>query len=206
MRRAYLLVVSLGILFFSLALYISIAPGWLSVAMAFLALVGLVLTLLITAILGFGKWRKSSRLWMAPALICLTFMAGGWIIPPPIGRAVRDWQFTRHLDRYNKVVDGVRNSAISCSHGPCGAKFDSIDVKYRPPQVRVIQAARCSEDAVVVVFLIDADVPLLHHGYAYRRYTEANTCVTEDMRPERRWPYLRHIVGDWYHFSDQAVL
>lgn len=206
MRRAYRLVVALGSIHFLLTLYIFIAPGWLSVPMAFLTLMSLALALLVTAILGFVEWRKSSRLWMAPALLCLTFMSSGWIIPPPIGRAVRDWRFTRHLDQYNRVVDGVRNGAISCSHGPCGAEFDSIDVKYRPPQVRTISAARCSEDAVVVVFLIDADVPLLHHGYVYRRYTEADTCVRGDLRPERRWPYLRHVVGDWYHFSDQPEL
>jgi hypothetical protein len=98
-------------------------------------------------------------------------------------------------------VDDVRSGVV-----PCGARLSIIDVKKLPTHVIRIKAARCSDGAVVVAFLTDTDVPLLHEGYVFKGYSDTNNCITADIRPEHQWPYVRHVIENWYHFSDQPGL
>lgn len=179
-------------------------PELLCIMLASLSFVGLALAFLITATLGFTRWRKSSAWWMMPALICLVFLLSAWL-SPPLGRLIADRQFERHSSDYLQVVEEVQSGSIPCP-AECGIRLTPIDVKRLPPRIRAVVAARCNSGAAVVGFLLDTDAPLVHEGYVYRGYDESQNCITEDMKPEKRWPYVRKITGNWYRFSDQPGL
>lgn len=204
MRTAYQLIVSIGISYFLLTLYVHIRPQWLCSVLSLLVFVALVLALLVTAIRGFTMWRQSSRLWMMPAAACLAFILAGRLTAPA-GQLVTNWEFKREVSQYLRVVDELRSGAIVCET-PCSAKLAALKSADRPLRVRALKAARCNDGTVVVAFLADSDVPLLHEGYVFKGYEETNSCVTDSMRPEKIWPYVRHVAGSWYHFSDQPGL
>jgi hypothetical protein len=199
MRRAVLLITLEGIIFFLLALSTSIKPQLLYSLMSILVFVLLALTLLYTAVLGFMVWRNISRLWMTPALLCLAFMLSAWCTPP-LGRIIADWQFRRHMNEYDEFVARFRKGPIPKG---CDTRLGAIDVKHLPHHTRVVLAACCSDGSVVVGFLSDTDVPLLHEGYVFKGYGERNSCVADSMKPENKWPYVRPVTGKWYHFSDK---
>lgn len=166
MRNAYKISIILGITCFLSVLYSYIKPEILCVMLGLATFVGLALAFVITAFIGFTRWRKSSRLWMMPMVICLTFLAAAWL-SKSVGRFVADWQFARYSSEYLLVVDDVRNGRISCP-AECGMKLTVIEVMPMPTHVRAILAAHCNNNVVIVGFLSDIDVPLVHEGYFYR--------------------------------------
>jgi hypothetical protein len=199
------MIVVVGSSYLLLNLYAYIWPQWLCIILSVVTLAGLVLALLATAVLGFFKWKKTSRWWMGPALICLAFLSGGTWLTRPMGRLIADWRFAESSGEYIKVVDEVRDGTISCP-AECRQKLTVLEAKGLPNRTRAIIAARCDTGAVVVGFLLDVDAPLVHEGYVYKGYQESDACILEAMRPEQRWPYVRHVRGNWYHFSDQPGL
>ncbi len=40
----------------------------------------------------------------------------------------------------------------------------------------------------------------------YKEYDEKNICAGNSLTPEENWPYIRHVNGNWFHFSDQPGL
>ena len=204
MRLLYWLIVVAGVLYFSLSLYTCVRPEWLGTIVSFLAFGFLGVTLVVTAILGLAKWRRLSRFWMMPTLLCLAFLLSARLTVR-LGQRIKDQEFETRESEYLKVVDGVKNGTIPC--GPsCNAKLTVFQTANLPPNVRVLIGARCDNGQVVVAFLANTDVPLLHEGYVFKGYDENSSCVTEAMRPENKWAYLRHVTERWYHFSDQPGL
>lgn len=146
--------------------------------------------------LGVRAWRRSSRLWMMPALTCLAFISSAWLTPP-LGRLIADRQFRRHLSEYIRVADELKSGEISCPDS-CRTRLGVINVGHQPAHVRAILAARCNDgSAVVVAFLIDTHVPLLHEGYVFEGYEDGNSCIKDSMKPEHRWPYMRQVMDRW---------
>jgi hypothetical protein len=200
MRIANRIIIVLGCCFFMFSLYAHILPSLICIAGAFLGFFILVLALLATVVLGLVRWRKSTRSWMIPVLLCLAFMSSAWI-NGPIGVFIADQLFRSHLNEYSQVVDDVRSGVI-----PCGAGLSILDIKEYPTHIIAVKGARCTNGAVVVAFLVSTDIPLLHEGYVFKGYAETNTCVADEIRPERQWPYVRHVMEKWYHFADQPGL
>jgi hypothetical protein len=162
----------------------------------------------VTLSSGILKWRKTTSLWPIPSLVCLVFTLGGFVITPTLGRYISDYIFEKHLDQYSRVVDNLRNGTISCTSA-CNADVEVIEVTSRPEHIRDIWGARCDDNGVIVLLRIDTDVPLLHEGYFYKDYGESSNCGLRSVSPEFGWPhtpYVRQIIGHWYHFSDQPGL
>src|SRR5947207_15124120 len=106
-RAPYRIIVVVGVVYFLLVVSMYSKPFWLCILLVVLTLLFLAIGLLVTAIVGFTKWRRLSRLWMMPALVCLAFILSAWFAPP-MGRFIADWEFRRHLVEYVRVVDDVR--------------------------------------------------------------------------------------------------
>ena len=204
MRTTLRSIIAVGIIYFSLTLSTYIKPEWLCTMLSLLTLTMLVVSLLVTTIIGISKWRHQSRFWIVPALACVAFIASTWMAPP-IGRFVADWEFGRHLNEYSRVVNDVRNGVLSCAT-PCQGRFSLVEMRNRPKHIKALKAAQCSNEAVAVAFVIDTDVPLLHEGYVFRDFDESVACATDAVKLENNWPYIRHVSGQWYHFSDQPGL
>jgi len=160
----------------------------------------LVLTV-VAGISGFKEWRKCSRFWAAPSLVCLVCVVAAFFWAPPIGEAISDRIFERHVIEYSKVVDGIRNGTISCQT-PCEAEFGFIQMENKPTHVRALLGARCDDGGVSVLFLLNTDVILHHEGYLFRNFGTKSNCNPGKMRSELDKYYIRHIAGPWYHFSD----
>lgn len=204
MRTWYRLIVAFGASYVLLNLYSYITPEWLCAILSVVALVALVVALLFTAVRGFRTWRKTSQYWMVPALVSIAFILTTWLVPP-LGRSIADLRFKSHLSDYEKIVVELRNDA-NFPNSTAGAGLNLIKDKKLPSHVQAIKAGRCGDRVMVAAFLLETDVPLLHEGYVYKGYQETDSCVGDVLKPENNWPYIRHVYGNWYHFSDQPGL
>ncbi|MDR3412315.1 MAG: hypothetical protein P4L87_15475 [Formivibrio sp.] len=208
MKKTSWAIVVVGVCCFFLRLSTYVMPEFLCILLSTLLLVALVVLLVVSSRVGFIRWRKSSHLWPAPSLVCLAFILCAYYFAPSMGRYISDWKFGRHLAEYSRVVNGLKNGTISCAT-PCNANVEVIEVTSRPAHIRDIWGARCDDNGVIVLFRVDTDVPLLHEGYFFKDYGVTSNCNIRSVSPEVSWPhvpYIRHIAGQWYRFSDQPGL
>jgi len=173
-------------------------PESICLFLSLFLLVALPVMSVIVAIRGFKEWRKYSRLWAAPSLVCLLSVAAAWFCAGSIGEAISDRIFARHVIEYSKVVDGLRNGTISCQ-APCDAEFGFIAMEKKPTHIRALFGARCDDGGVSVQFLIDTDVLLHHEGYLFKDFGAKSNCSASERLGKL---YIRQIAGPWYHFSD----
>ena len=204
MANTYSRIIVLGVCCFLFTLYTRIWPELFCIVLAAVSFIGLGIMFVFALIRGFAKWRKSSPFWMLPALLCLGFLAASWF-NPPLGRLIADRQFQKNKDEYLRVVEKIRNGTIACP-AECGSRLTPIDGNDLPHHTRAIMAARCKDgETVVVGFLSDVDAPGVHEGYIFED-SRNTACLTEDMKPQNKWPFVRHVSENWYHFSDQSGL
>ena len=200
MLMGYRLLAGLGSVCFIATLCMYAAPHWISVLLAAVSFLGLVIFLISIAIMGLARWRKTSNAWMLPTVVCAAIMLVVWFVPT-VGRKLADRQFERNLSKYEEVVAEIKNTENVRS-----PELNVINTSHKVYGVRAIKAARCADGTVVVAFLLDVDVPLLHEGYVYNGSQENITCLETKAKPERNRPYTRPVVGNWFHFSDQPGL
>jgi hypothetical protein len=203
MRTAFRVAITIGIICFALTVWSYAAPEWLCVILSFVALASLALTLPISASFGLMRWKKSPRLWILPALVCAAFLATSWWLAPPLGRFLGDLRFRKHLSEYQNVVNEVHGDE-GFAPPSVGAGWTIYEPRQRPIYVKAVEVGRCDDGSVVIAFLSDTDAPLLHEGYVYEGF--GNGCESADVSPEKRWPYVRPVIQNWYHFSDQPGL
>ena len=165
----------------------------------------LVVALFLSATYGFRVWRRSSRLWILPALMCLAFLVSTWYTAAPVGQFMADWEFKRHLNEYLRVVEDFKSGRIPCRHG-CNGEFDRLDTGDGMKNIMFLLAAHCEDGTVGMAFLVGTDVPLLHEGYFFKGYGDGSACRADPYSLEKKWPYVRHVEGQWYHFSDEPGL
>ena len=203
-----ILIVAAGGSFLLLRLSTYIIPEIICIFLTYLLGLALLIFCVMSARAGFTKWRSTSGLWAMPAVICFAFILIGFEIIPSLGRRLTNSLLDKNLNTYSRVVDDFRKGTISCT-GSCNASIELLQVPSRPPHVRDIWGARCDDSGVVVLFRLNTDVPLLHEGFLFKDYGEVSNCGVQALSPEVGWPhtpYVRHIVGHWYHFSDQPGL
>lgn len=202
MKKAYYIGTALGISCSLFTLWMYTMPHLLAILLAAATFMGLVVSLLASGILGWARWRRTSRLWMVPALICLASIVIAWFTPA-VGRLLADEIFKRRLAEYTEVIEEIQNDKKTIA---ANGNLIAVDPRNPPHDVRAVRALRCHDGALIAEFLLDTKVPLVHDGYVYKGYEENNACMSLTVRPEKRWPYVRHVSGNWYHFSDQPGL
>ena len=198
----YAVISIVGLLYFVLNVSTYVVPEWFVVNLSLFLLVLFVITTVTMTIWGFLRRQQSPRWWL-PAFACLAITLSGWLAAP-VGRFIADARFKRHLPEYSAVVDQIRDGSISCPP-TCNTRLEILDIKQRPYYTRSVLAARCSDGPLMVSFLLDVGVPLLHEGYMFKDENGAR-CSTDAMRMEVKCPYVRHVIGNWFHFSDQPGL
>jgi hypothetical protein len=159
----------------------------------------------VTAAIGITEWRKSSRKWMLPATIALLSVIGTWFAPPSVGRRIADWQFQTHLGDYEDIVERFRLGTIPCP-ADCSVHSVALKVGRRPPGIVSVRASVCNDKSFIVAFIRATSVPLLHEGYVVSKGKEGSNCSDGALTLQGMCPYVRHVFGDWYHFSDQPGL
>jgi len=206
METAVRWIVALGSILFVLRLSSYVLPEFACILLSLVVLLALVILLARAFLAGLLKWRKSTNFWPIPALVCLAFILGSLYLPSPIGRRISDRMFERHLGDYARVVDNFRNGSVRCANS-CNGNVQKLEGTILPAHVLDIWGAHCDESGgVILLFLQDTDVPLLHRGYMFRDYEEGSDCSKQYGSRElagSRFPYVRQIEGHWYRFSDQ---
>lgn len=119
---------------FGLRLYAYVWPEFL--CLVFSVLTGVILLLLFVRalLMGFTKWRGTSRWWMLPSLVCLAVMVCVYFVPPSIGPAIADRRFTSRLAEYSRTVDDFRDGTAVCTR-PCDAQFAMVEARQLPSKV-----------------------------------------------------------------------
>jgi hypothetical protein len=207
MKKICWFAVTVGVSSFVLRLSTYVFPELFGILLTYLLYVVLAVMLLVALRVGFVRWRKVSRLWPVPALVCLAFIICA-CFTPSIGQHISDWRFGRHLAEYSRVVDSLRKGTTSCAT-PCNAEVEVIETTSRPEHIRDVWGAHCDDGGVIVLFRVGTDVPFLHEGYFFKDYGTSSNCNTRSVSPDVGWPhvpYIRHITGQWYRFSDQPGL
>jgi hypothetical protein len=208
MKRMLVWIVAIGSSFLLLRLFVYVFPEAVCILVAWLLLFTLLLFFGISMKAGVTSWRHTSGLWALPALMCAAYIVIGLVVIPPIGPYITDWLFMKNLNTYSSVVDDFRNGTISCTR-PCTGKMELMHLARRPAYVLDVWGVHCDDGGAIVLFLSDSDVPLLHEGFFFKDYGASSNCEKESLSPESGWPnaaFVRHIVGRWYHFSDQPGL
>jgi hypothetical protein len=202
MRTAYRLIILFGVgLFLSLLLPFTIGPNlfltFLQTTVALICFFGLVFAAVATLIIGFFSWRKPSRLWMCPALLCLALILS-FLVCSKFGvwADVDTWWFKQRMTPYVKIVDSIQSGVI-----PCSPTIAGIDITNLPSGISGVAAARCSDGSVLVEFYGTGSSFAGNMGYLFKNYTETNNCIADNIKPEKV-KHLHHIIDNWYKFSD----
>jgi len=197
MRTAYRFIILWGGSLLLSQLLVTPGPNIFQGAVFLICFLGLVFTFITTLIVGFASWKKSSRLWICPALLCIAFILS-FIICARIGvpSSVDAWRFKKHMAAYDKIVDSIQSGVV-----PCGSTITGINITNLPSGIRNILAARCPDGSVFVEFVGKGSSFAGHSGYLFKDYTEPNNCFANKIKPEQNW-HLRHITGKWYKFFD----
>jgi len=205
MRRLSCINAVTGFAYTLLGILAHARPEFLCLLLLLAALLALVVQLFVDLFLGIRAWRRESRLWWIPMVICAVFLSAGWFLAPPIGRAIADWKFRKHVAELNVIVNGISDGSIQCE-GPCVTAFAPLDLATPPRNIRAIFAERCDPRTVIVAFLLKTDVPLLHEGYFYKSSGADDHCAKEGSWEKEKYLYERSLTGDWHHFSDEPGL
>lgn len=209
MRKISWWIISVGTTCIATRLCSYAMPEFLSIFLSLLLFLLLLVLLFVAVRKGFVIWRQVNRFWITPSLVCVLFISC-FYFASPMGQLISNWQFSRHIAEYSRFVEAFENRAISCQ-APCNAELQRIEATdknvriSRPPHIRQVMGARCNDAGTMLLFLVDTDVPLLHEGYLFKGYGENSNCNNGSVKPEKRWE-IRHITGNWYHFSDQPGL
>lgn len=124
---------------------------------------------------------------------------------PAAGRHLADYQFKKHLAEYNEVVAEVKRT----KNVQTVALVEAIRAKhleYLLHNLRFISATRCEDNSIVVAFTLNTQVMLLHEGYIYSDNLTSCKVASDGIPIESKWPYIRPVIADWHHFSDQPGL
>jgi hypothetical protein len=116
-----------------------------------------------------------------------------------------DWGFKRHLNEYLRVVEDFKSGRIPCRKG-CNGEFERLDTGDGMKNIVFLLAAHCEHGTVGVAFMAHTDVILLHEGYFFKGYGDGSACSADPDSLEKKWAYVRHVEGQWYHFSDEPGL
>jgi hypothetical protein len=205
MERVYRWIVALGSILFVLGVSSYAFPELACLLVSILVLATLVVLLTASLVSGLMKWRKFSKFWPMPALVCGAFILCWFYLASPTGRYLSDRIFERHLGDYARVVDNFKSGSVLCASA-CKGDINAIETTDLPAHVLKILGTHCDGNGVVVLFLRDTDVPLLHEGYMFKDYEEGSDCSKRFGARDFVWlhlPYVRPIEGHWYRFSDE---
>ena len=208
MKRTMIWIVAVGGVFLLLRLFVYVFPEALCLFLSCSLAVGLLILFGISLKEGVTTWRKTSVLWLLPTLICLEFILVGVGVMPALGPPIADWLFVRNLNAYSGVVGDFRKGAISCM-SPCTGEMVPMHLAHRPPGIRNAWGVHCDDGGAIVMLFVNTDVLLLHEGYFFKEYGDGSNCALQSLSPEVGWPrvrYVRHVAGQWYHFSDAPGL
>jgi hypothetical protein len=193
MKTAYRLAIIFGIMF-SLCVVIEQVRPLLSCLFGLAAcLLGLGSLALAALIKGFIQWRKTSRRWIGPFVVCVAFILA-FPIDQAIGAMIADMEFKSHLQEYDRFVEDVRNGTI-----PCEAKSCMIQPKIMPSNVKAIFGARYPDGSVFVQFLVGEGF-MYHTGYIFDGSGTNKDCIAAYKDRADRVG-LRPLVGNWYYFA-----
>jgi len=194
-----IVLLGIGLLMLSASFYS--LPSLFCVLGAVIIIFCLVITLFCVVTVGLLKGGVQAYRWVLLALCCFLMVYGALVLGKAIGVSIADMRFRRNLGAYSKIVDDIRNGIT-----PCNINLSRINVPQLPDNVVGVMAAYRRGVSIRVAFVAATDIPLLHEGYVYMWCSETNSSDPCDLRPEQRWPYIRRVDGNWYHFSDRPGL
>jgi hypothetical protein len=195
MRTAYRLIILFGVGLYLSDLPLTTVPNLIQPLFVLGCSLGLLFALIVTFIIGLFRWRKLSRWWMGPALLCIAFILSFIICGRIEMRLGGDhWLFKRNMVPYVRIVDSIKSGAV-----PCGSKIANINITNLPSGIRNVAAARCSDGSAVVLFVGKGSSFAGDFGYLYKDYSETNSCIADNIKPDQLGR-LNHIIDNWYEF------
>jgi hypothetical protein len=208
MKKTFRWIVALGVSLFILNLSTHVLPEFGCVLMSMLIFLVLVAVLAIALVVGFLRWRRSSKLWPVPALVGVALILCSYYAAPPLGRHIADGIFKKDRADYARVVESFKNGSVRCANA-CNGDVGPIEATSLPAHISFLWGAHCSGGGVIAILFLDTDEPLLHEGYLFKKYDEDSDCgkrfgVRNFVLPHL--PYIRQIQGGWYRISDQPGL
>ena len=198
-------IIILGSASFFLRLSSYVIPEFAFVLLSTAILIALVVFLTVAVVVGFTKWRKRSKSWLLPSLVCLAFLLCSFYVASPTGRYISDKIFEKRFDDYARVVSDFRDGNILCTN-VCAGNVEVIQTTNHLARIRDIWGTHCDDGGAIVLFRSATDAPLLHEGYMFKDYGNRSNCGKLFGSREFAWshlPYMRHVTGNWYRFSDQ---
>ena len=174
------------------------------ICMAVCVLLFIVLIACLGAIVIRGIFQAEPRVgyWWFTPLICIAMLVTTWYLSAPMGHRIADWYFKCNIASYNRVVEEIRSGRAHCQEN-CSGSVQWMQADTRGTGTGRVYSIHCNDGGVVVLFLSETDVPLLHTGFEFRDYGPNRDCHEETFLPENRhYDYdVTHITGPWYRFG-----
>ncbi len=88
---------------------VHVRPEIIALLLEMVGLCVLIISTFVTLGLGVTEWRRSTDLCIMPTLICGSGALAVHFLAAPMGRILSDWEFRRHVEEYQRVVDAFQN-------------------------------------------------------------------------------------------------
>ncbi len=202
MRAANLAILTFGTACLLTTFVAHCVPTLLSLAISSLLFIALIMFLFWSGVVGARQWRKDTRWWICPALLCLAFLLGT-LAAPASAAAWRERQFVRNHQEYDRIVSGVRDGSLFHSDGELRCDDSNtcpIAAGYAESPLAP-SVYKCKSGEVQVWFPINRRVPSLHEGFIFKEYSESSPCALGLAASDTHPTTFKHIEGNWYSYS-----
>ena len=205
MIRICLWIAAAGAIFFGLVASLYARPEIICLALLIVLFWGMFVTQIRLLLVGVLRWKKSTKFWLMPAVVCAAVISLSLCFGSTAGRHVSDLVFRKHSDEYLKIANAFRDGSLNCVTS-CNGDVKMIETATLPADVRQAYGTHCDGGGVLVLFSLKTDVPLVHEGYLFRDYAETGNCSERFGSHGIVWshvPYVRKLDQHWYRVSDQ---
>lgn len=205
MIRRCLWIAAAGAILFGLVASLYAHPKIICLALLIVLLLAMLVAQIRLLLVGFLRWRRSTKFWLMPAVVCAAVISLSLCFGSMAGRHISDLVFRKHSDEYLKIVAAFHDGSLNCVTS-CSGNVGMIETAALPADVRQVYGTHCDGGGVLVLFSLKNDVPLVHEGYLFRDYAETGNCSERFGSHGIVWshvPFVRKLDRHWYRFSDQ---
>jgi|SRR5581483_6664297 len=196
MPKIFFAVVSLGFAYWSLLACSYIYPNFDSL-FSVIPLVGLLVILPVTIVVGWKQWRLSSRYTMLSPLVCLFFLTSVFFVGR-VEEGINTWRFTRNIYQYMRVVNNLKKGNPRTT--TMLRNIETNRVPDLPNHIMQLEAAHCDNRTIVVKFLV-ASQGRIHSGYLFDDCDDPNISLVRNIKHEPN-VHLAPLAENWYEYVD----
>lgn len=151
MIRRCLWIAAAGAILFGLVASLYAHPKIICLALLIVLLLAMLVAQIRLLLVGFLRWRRSTKFWLMPAVVCAAVISLSLCFGSMAGRHISDLVFRKHSDEYLKIVAAFHDGSLNCVTS-CSGNVGMIETAALPADVRQVYGTHCDGGGVLVLF------------------------------------------------------